>query len=169
MLRIEDGDRPYAATNSLILLSRVGTESAIEILVENASSRDQSEWWLRLVAAKNVADFMASNRKQDLRTDFLSARITELSNAAAAERHPNVLRYQLEALMKADSSRFARNSRIQVFGRIATGLGAAARNGAKDHRLLAAQHAHCHLPAARRPRGRLRHRRLSAPGNGEAS
>lgn len=131
-------DRPYAATNSVILLSRVGTERAIEMLVANASARQQSEWWLRLVAAKNAAEFMASNRTNSLQADFLSGRISDLARAAEAETNPGVLRYQLLALLNSDSDRFAANSRTRVFDHISSGLGAAVSRSATDHQMLAA-------------------------------
>ena len=97
---IIDGGNPHTAYNANQVLGFLGTDRALEVLLNHCDIADEKSLGIRLCAAKS---FKTAVRQGALNPNEISRGLRRLGNAAGREEHWLVLRRQIEAISSVDS------------------------------------------------------------------
>ena len=124
-----NGTSPHAASNALIILSQLGTESSLEKLTSRCSMRDEPRWTIRLRAAGGCGDLLQS-RQLMVNPRAITGAARRLRDAALQEPHPLVLRRQLEGIFAGDRPSLDPGTRRQLFEYVSAAMKAAAERAA---------------------------------------
>jgi hypothetical protein len=133
-----DPASPYAATSAMVVLTKIGTPAALSALVDEADSRRQSSWWVRLAAARGVRTLLKDdfNDAIDDRGRLRCSR--DMAGHAERETDPRVLRYVLLSILEADDERLEPGTRGDIHENLANAMTTVATRARNDASLAAA-------------------------------
>jgi hypothetical protein len=97
---IEAEDPPLSVVNALIVLPFLGTEDAMETLLERTTPANEDRAYVRMRAAVGCQVLLASGLLPERK---LNGYLRELRDAAMNEPHAWVLRHQLDAIAEVNS------------------------------------------------------------------
>ncbi len=123
---------PHAAVNSINIVSFLGTESALEMLLDESTLRDEPRQFLRLTAARGCRELLAGERLASVNARKITSAARRLRDAARTEPEKLVLRYQLEAVLSADRADLPEASRRQIRGYLVDAIESVMERCAED-------------------------------------
>lgn len=96
------GGSEHIAVNATVVVSRLGTERALDTLVGHAAARYEDRWQIRLRAARGARDLLEGDTLRPSSGAKISGAARRLRDAARDEDNPLALAYQLQAILAAD-------------------------------------------------------------------
>lgn len=139
LVQIIDADSSaHRTSNAIVVLSRLGTERALDALLDRASVRATSQVHIRLGAARGLKDLvrLSDLTRVSVRKRQQAAR--RLRDAAALEPDPGVLRHLLEAIFRCDRSDIEMSIRQELHGSLVEAMRAVGDGARRDPLLLEA-------------------------------
>ena len=127
-----DPPTPYAATTAMVILSKIGTQSALAALVDQADVRRQDQWWVRLAAARGVRQLLEDDRNDAIDDRGRLRASRDMAAQAQQESDPRVLRYVLLAVLEADAERLENGTRSDIHQNFAAAMNAVAERATND-------------------------------------
>jgi len=127
---------PHVTANALVIISRAGTERALDALIDRASSRQTNATHVRLGAARGARELLRqadTNRISVRKRQQVARRLRE---AAAAESDPFVLRHHLHAIFYCDHDNVDNEARAELLGHLSGALTAVAGRASESVLLL---------------------------------
>ncbi len=119
LVTIIDGEEPQPAVVSLIVLSQLGTDKALEAMLDRSRGSDEPRMHVRLAACRGCKLLLAGNRINARRVPAATRRLRE---AAKEESDQNILRHQLGAILVADQPMLTDTQRAQIRGYLVQAL-----------------------------------------------
>jgi hypothetical protein len=140
--RAIDEGNAHVGVNALIIFGQIGTEQALDELLERMSVVDEPQAHLRLWAAQSCRSMLVADRLSGFQSKKITNVARTLADACERETDMYVLQRQLEALHASDRPKFPADIRARVREYLLTALNAVAaaavRNETDDPRLLGA-------------------------------
>lgn len=113
---------PHTSVVAMIVLSRVGTESALMSLLDHCGLPDEPRRHVRLAAARGCRQMLASDLLDSVKPNKITGAARTLANAAQRETDRFTLRHQLEAIFFADRTVLADGPRAQIHSSLVSAL-----------------------------------------------
>lgn len=129
----------HGAVNAIIVLSRLGTDKALDFLVRRADVRYEDRVYIRLTAARGCGQLLGEY-STELRSTAMGRAVRSIRDAATNEPVPAVARHQIEAVLAADDARLSAKNRSDIHAAAIGSLCAVAESASEvDHDLAAAK------------------------------
>ena len=131
-----DTATPHTAANALVIISRIGTERALDALIDRSSVRTTSSTPVRISAARGARELLrqADTSRISIRKRQQVAR--RLRDAAAAETDAFALRHHLHAIFYCDREGVDQETRAEMLGQLAGALTSVADRSGESVLLL---------------------------------
>ncbi len=107
------GDHPHAAVNAMIVLPLLGSDRALQLLLEHCDQKNEPRRYVRQRAAAGAKAMLRPDPPFNLRQAAVRNAVQELRDAAGNEPDWLILRHQFEAMAEVDDPK-ARNHLVDA-------------------------------------------------------
>ena len=129
--KVVEKDSGYAAVNALIVAAKLGTEHALDSLLDCSSLPGEKRRYVRLAAARSCGHLFGGGRLTDMKPNKLARAVRRLLAGVKLEQDHLTLRYQVEAILAAAGPELDRKTREELLGYLADAIDATAARAAR--------------------------------------
>ena len=128
---VVENENGHAAVNALIITANLGTEKALDSLIDCSSLPGEKRRYVRLTAARSCGHILGSGHLTDMKPNKLARAVRRLLAGAKLEQDRLTLCYQVEAILAAAGPHLDRKTREELLGYVADAIDATAARAAR--------------------------------------